>query len=151
MNNFDDISEPVVLSPTGRKKRRCPDGSGRSVSKKGRHSALGKVPSIACVHNVGLQDTCVATTVSENELDRLFHLLYSTTDKVKQDAILLSYMDIKKVQRRRRKVQDPAKQKAREMSVNYFLLDENKVKLPVCKKSFMSIFCEYFILLQLQA
>ena len=43
MNNFD-ISEPVVLSPTGRKKRRCPDESERSVSKKGRHSALGKVP-----------------------------------------------------------------------------------------------------------
>ena len=120
MNNFDDISEPVVLSPTGRKKRRCPDESERSVSKKGRHSALGKVPSIACVHNV--QDTCVATTVSENELNRLFNLLYSTTDKVKQDAILLSYMDIKKVQRRRRKVQDPAKQKAREMSVNYFII-----------------------------
>ena len=91
----------------------------------------------------------MATTVSENELNR--YLLYSTTDKVKQDAIRLSYMDIKKVQRRRRKVQDPAKQKAREMSVNYFILDENKVKLPVCKKSFMSIFCEYFILLQLQA
>ena len=49
MNNFDDISEPVVLSPTGRKKRRCPDESEWSVSKKGRHSALGKVPYIACV------------------------------------------------------------------------------------------------------
>jgi hypothetical protein len=138
MNDFDGIDERVVISPLGRKKRRCPEQSARSVSKKGRHSAVGKIPLISCEHNV--QGMCVATRLSGDYLLRLFNILYSSTDKVKQDAILLSYMDIRKVQRGRRKVADPGKQKSKEMSVSYFVVDENKVKIPVCKSSFMSIF-----------
>ena len=38
MDNFNDIDEPVILSPTGRKKRVNPGRSARAISKKLRHS-----------------------------------------------------------------------------------------------------------------
>lgn len=44
---------------------------------------------------------------SSEEIAYINNTLYSTADKVTQDAMLLSYMDIKAVQRRRPKVRNP--------------------------------------------
>jgi hypothetical protein len=43
MENFDDIDEPVVLSPVGRKKIADSANSARSIAKKMRLSGAGKI------------------------------------------------------------------------------------------------------------
>ena len=88
MNSFDEIGEAVMPTTIGRKRRRSLDKSDRSRSKEGRHSALGKIPSVTWEHSIS--NICVAATLQADELDNLFHKLYSTTDNVKQDANLLS-------------------------------------------------------------
>ncbi|KAG5834002.1 hypothetical protein ANANG_G00281960, partial [Anguilla anguilla] len=82
---------------------------------------------------------CQASALSTEGLTKINRVLYSTTDKVKQDATLLSCMEIMPVKRRRSKVDNP-KQKTRDLTVKYFVLTETG-KIPVCKASFMSIFC----------
>ena len=141
---FDETEEAVVLSPSGRKKKRKPDTYARNVAKKARHS--GGIPSIACCHNTA--KVCLAATLSPEEIAGIHRVLYATSDKVKQDAILLSYMDITTVKRRRLKVDDSGKQKNRDLTVKYSVLrdkgeKEDKEKIPVCKASFMSLLCEY--------
>ena len=46
MNTFDEIEEPVVLSPDGRKRRRTPENHKRAKSKQMRHSGGGKSPQV---------------------------------------------------------------------------------------------------------
>ena len=54
---------------------------------------------------LNISNMCVAATLRADELDSLFQKLYSTTNTVKQDAIFLSYMEVKKVERRRQRVE----------------------------------------------
>ncbi|XP_041365380.1 uncharacterized protein LOC121380568 [Gigantopelta aegis] len=139
MENFDDIDETVVLSPIGRKRENNSGNSGRSLAKNARHSGAEKPASISCVHNV--RNVCLATSLSNDDLTYAHDRLYSTENKVTQDATLLSYMDIGKCVRRRPRIDDSSKIKRnREISVKYFTLTANKEKIPVCKASFMSIF-----------
>ena len=70
MNSFDEISEAVMPTTIGRKRRRSLEKSNRSRSKEGRHSALGKIPSVTCEHNIS--NMCVAATLRADELDSLF-------------------------------------------------------------------------------
>lgn len=93
MDMFDETEENVVLSTYGRKKKRKPDEHARNVAKKARHS--GGAPSVACTHNIA--NVCQAATLSSEEIAYINQILYSTTDKVKQDATLLSYMNIETV------------------------------------------------------
>lgn len=111
------------------------------MANKARHSGDGKNPFVSCTHNV--KGMCVASTLSSNDILYIKAQLYSTQDRFKQDAILLSYMDIQQCTRRRSKVGDVEKQKSRDVSVKYNLLKENKEKINVCKASFLSILCEY--------
>ena len=140
MENFDDIDEPVVLSPVGRKKRANSANSARSVSKQMRHSGAGRIASISCVHKA--RNVCMATSLSEDDLKFAHSQFYTVQDKLKQDATLLSYMDIQKCVRRRAKVEDVEKRNARECCVKYCTVTVDKVRVPVCKASFMSIFGE---------
>ena len=139
MNNFDEAGEAVVSLPSGRKKKRRPERYGRSRAKIARHS--GRVPNVACQHDIG--SWCQAATLCDEDVAYIHRVLYTTTDKVKQDVTLLSYMDIRPVKRRRPKVQNPAQQRTREVSVMYSVLTETQEKISVCKASFMSLFCEY--------
>lgn len=141
MDMFDETEENVVLSTYGRKKKRKPDEHARNVAKKARHS--GGAPSVACTHNIA--NVCQAATLSSEEIAYINQILYSTTDKVKQDATLLSYMNIETVKRRRPKVENPAQQKTRELTVKYSVVTETEERIPVCKATFMSLFCEYLI------
>lgn len=138
MANFDETDEPVMPSPSGRKKKRQADTYKRNVEKKARHSSTGKVPSIACLRTHRL---CRAATISAEDTTYIHSVLYSTCNKVQQDAILLSYMDITQAKRRRSNNQVPLK--TRDLSVKYSVLTQNKDTIPVCKQSFLSIFCEY--------
>lgn len=141
MDNFDDIDEPVVLSPAGRKRKCKPGTHARSIAKKARHSGAGKIAHISCTHNA--RNVCMATSLSDDDLKYAHDQLYSTTDKVSQDATLLSYMDVRKCARRRNKVDDVARRNARECAVKYSMLTSNKEKIPVCRATFMGIFGEY--------
>ncbi|XP_061746904.1 uncharacterized protein LOC133545391 isoform X2 [Nerophis ophidion] len=134
-----EMDEPVVLSTQGRKKKRMPEGSARALAKKARHSGDGKLQTIACAHNNNAM--CVASTLSPEDLAYMKGQFYLTQDKVKQDATLLSYMDVQTCKRRRTKVTDTDKQKQREVSVKYYLLKASKERISVCKASFLSILC----------
>ena len=134
MDNFDGIDEQVFKSPVGSKRIRNTASYSRNKAKNVRNSGEGKTPSIACVHN--LPGVCVAARMKE--------ILYSTCDKVQQDALLLSYMDIRNVNRRRQRVDDQNKRKQRNYTVKYFALKANSRKVPVCKASFIGISCKYF-------
>ena len=98
------------------------------------------VPRVACRHDTGF---CTAGTLNENDLEYIKGQLYATYDKVKQDAILVSHMDISQVKRRRPRVEDEGRQKNRGLTIKYSLLKEDKTKIPVCQASFLSIFCKY--------
>ena len=68
MDGFDEIDEPVMRSPVGRKKNRRTDDYERNQAKKARHSAGGQIAAIRCVHNVGLPGVCVASTLLDVDL-----------------------------------------------------------------------------------
>uniref|UniRef100_A0A3P8TGH4 TRASH domain-containing protein n=2 Tax=Amphiprion percula TaxID=161767 RepID=A0A3P8TGH4_AMPPE len=137
MENFGQTEEAVALTASGREKKRKPDEYARNAAKKARYR--GGVPTVACSHN--LANVCQAAKLSGEEVAYINSVLYSTTDKVKQDATLLSYMDIVPVKRRRPKVDNLAEQKTREPTIKYFVLTETQEKIQVCKPSFMSMFC----------
>lgn len=104
-----------------KKKHRYPENSARNKAKENRYSGNGADANIACTHN---GTSCAAVTLTEADLSYIKQQLYSTFDKVKQDAILLSHMDVTPCKRRRRQVE---------------------AKVPVCQTSFLSIFCKYII------
>ena len=135
MENLKETAESVMFSPS----RRAETYS-RNVAKKARHSGQGKVPSIACKHHS--DKVCQASALSAEDVTKINRELYSTTDKVKQDAALLTYMHIMPVKRRRPKAENKATHRTRDLTVKYCVLTESG-KIPVCKASFMSIFCKY--------
>lgn len=123
MDGFDDADEPVLMSPTGRKRRSNPDSSKRAVAKRERHSGQGHTLRVSCEHN---SSWCAGATLSTDDVLSGAEKLYLTSDKTKQDAILLSYMDICVAKRVR--TSDERNQKARKVSPKYFLLTQDKVK-----------------------
>ena len=141
MESFDELDEQVVLSPSGRKQKPDKSNTARENKKKSRHDGSAKKPFIACTHNTHNQ--CLARTLAPEDLTYAHHQLYQTTDKVQQDATLLSYMTVSGVGRRRPKVGDVAKRNVRDCTVKYCVLNPAMKKIPVCKPSFMSIFGEY--------
>ncbi|XP_041362797.1 uncharacterized protein LOC121378605 [Gigantopelta aegis] len=141
METYDAVDEPVMLSPTGKRKRRRPRSSARSIAKTARYSGKGLIPRLTCTHKNAL---CTAGTLNENDLAYIKGQLYVTKDKVEQDAILVSHMDIGQVKRRRQRDprdKDEGRQKNRRVLIKYSLLKEDKTKISVCQASFLSIFC----------
>ena len=66
IDSFDEIDEPVMRSPVGRKQNRRTDDYERNQAKKAQDSAGGKNAAIRCVHNV--PGVCVASTLSDVDL-----------------------------------------------------------------------------------
>ena len=135
------LDEQVVLSPSGRKEKPDKSNTAQENKKKSRHDGSEKKTFIACTHNTHNQ--CLAGTLAPEDLTYTHHQLYQTTDKVQQDATLLSYMTVSGVGRRRPKVGDVAKRNVRDYTIKYCVLNHTMKKIPVCKPSFMSIFGEY--------
>ncbi|KAK9976438.1 hypothetical protein ABG768_021643 [Culter alburnus] len=131
---YDEMDEHVLVSVTGKRKR----SSARSLAKEKRYSGNEKISRIACKHN---SVSCAAVTLTETDITYIKDQLYSTHDKVKQDAILLSHLDIMQCKRRRPSAVEADKRRQREMTVKYAVLKEDRTKVPVCQASFLSIFC----------
>jgi hypothetical protein len=138
LNNYDEGDETVMPCLKGRKRKVNTALHEINIIKAARHSGGGKIPTIACKHNE--ESFCKAATLSNEQVTNLFQSFYSSAKKVTQDSILLSYMTICQVIRRRLKTDNNNKQ--RDVSIKYHVLDESKTRLPICKASFMSIFCK---------
>lgn len=135
MDYFDSFEEPVAMSTPGRKRR--VGVSKRNESKRQRYSGEGHVPRVACNH--ANDSFCVGRNLNDSDISYCSEKLYRTNNKVEQDAILLSYMDISAP---KRLCAEESRQKPRKTSVKYFIVLESKEKIPVCKETFMSIFGE---------
>ena len=144
MEKFDEIDEPVLLSPSGKKRRRQHENSARALAKRPRYSGDEKIPRVSCTHKAGV---CTASTLTKNDLVYIKGQLYATTDKVKQDAIPISRMAVQQCKRKRPGVEDQGRQRNRAITVKHIALKENKEKVPVCQASFLSTFWEYSQLL----
>ena len=138
INGFDELDEPVTLSPQGRKRKQNVALHAGNVAKRLRHDGSDKEPKLSCSHNS--PSICLATSLTEDDLARLHEIMYSNSEKVKQDSLLLSYMDITEVKRRRSTTDTPRR---RDMTINYFVTNKENQKIPVCKATFMSIFGKY--------
>ena len=86
----------------------------------------------------------IAKQMTDEDLAYMHRCLYSSDEKIKQDAVLLSFMNIDVAKRRKKKIDhdNASRRKIRDMSVKYFVKKENKELVPVCKGSFMGIFGE---------
>ena len=146
MENFDEIDEPVLLSPSEKKRRRRPENSAHALAKRARYSGDEKIPRVSCTHKACV---CPASTLTENDLAYIKGQPYATTDKVNQDAILISHMAVQQCKRKRPMVEDQDRQRNKAVTVKYSALKENKEKIPLCQASCLSIFCEYSHLLTL--
>ena len=87
MDNFDEMEEPVMVSRTGKRKRREPQNSARSRAKNARYSGEGLVPRVTCRHN----DTgfCTAGTLNENDLEYIMFTVFMFT--VVYSVVLLHF------------------------------------------------------------
>ena len=139
MENFDETDEPVVRLPVGRKRGKQPEAFARNKKKMARHSGGGCFSAFNCGHNMQGAGLCMAGSLVDTDLTFMHSCLYETCDKVKQDAVLLSYMNIEGV-KRRRIIGDQERKRNRDFAVKYFVMKENQEQVPVCKASFMSIF-----------
>lgn len=68
---------------------------------------------------------CTAANLTAIDLAYFKKQLYTAKDKVAQDAILLSHMDIMPV-KRRREVDEGTRQRQRDVTIKYFVLKEDK-------------------------
>ena len=135
MNTFDEIEE--VLSPDGRKWRRTPENHKRAKEKQMHHSGGGKIPAISCTHDTE-KHVCMAGKLTHDDVAKCSAQFYSTSDKVSQDAALLSYLEISRPKRCR--IDDGARKRLRDVSTQYYLLPAgNRSKVQVCRKTFCSV------------
>ena len=140
MNSFDSLEERVVLSPIPRKRGRSKEYHDREKRRKLRYSGGGKVPQIRCTHtarnNAAL---CHADVITEADLAFNHAKFYENPDKVAQDALILSLLEISDPKRRR--VLDEKARKAKDVSVKYTLLSEQQhpQKIKVCRKTFIKL------------
>ena len=95
MNNFDDLSEVVDISPSGQCRKRVlqPSNDAMLVAKRARHSGGGKIPAKACKHDDENGDFCQVEKLTD---DTMFNYtkLYSVADKAVQDQKILTLMKI---------------------------------------------------------
>ncbi|KAL2098322.1 hypothetical protein ACEWY4_007529 [Coilia grayii] len=139
MNDFDGIEEPVRVAPVGKKRKPSKDCHEREKVKRRRHSGGGKMPAVICSHKKNLS-VCQAERLTERDLEIHFESFYNNNTKVKQDQALLHLITVRKVQRRRKKVEEVDRQKKREVTNEYHLLSEHHpTKIPVCKATFCGV------------
>ena len=51
MANFDGLDKPVLVSPSGKKRKPSKNNLDREIEKKRRHAGGGKAPFMACTHS----------------------------------------------------------------------------------------------------
>ena len=101
------------------------------------------MPAVTCSHKKAT-NFCHADTLTPGDLWKNFQSFYSASTKVEQDQVILQLITVKKVQRRRPKVDNSDIQKDREVTNEYNLLTEDHpTKIPVCKATFCSVLGEF--------
>ncbi|XP_063039647.1 uncharacterized protein LOC134434912 [Engraulis encrasicolus] len=140
MDIFERINEPVLAPAVGKKRKASKNNHTRENIKKMRHSGGGKLPAVSCTHNKTTTVFCHADKLTPGDLEKNFQNFYSHSTKTEQDQALLRLITVKKVHRRRPKVENTDKQKEREVTNEYHLLTEDHpTKIPVCKSTFCSV------------
>lgn len=133
--------EPLLLTMNCRRKRGRPQESStfaRVKAKASRYSGKRTVATIACNHN---RSMCAAASLTATDLSFIYRQLYCTSDKVKQDAFLLSHIDVMPCKRRKRQVDVDERRRQRDLSIKYTVIKEDKTRVVICQASFLSIFC----------
>ena len=106
------------------------------------------MPAVTCSHTKS-SHFCHADTLTAGDLLRNFQTFYSNSMKTEQDQAILQLINVKKVQRRRPKLDNTEMQKERDVTNEYHLLTEDHpTNIPVCKATFCSVLGEFnFVLL----
>ena len=98
MDSFDGLSENVVTSPVGRKRKR--EKSKRNNDKRRRHSGGGKIPQIACGHTAADDNTfCQADRLTDGDILLNHSQFYALATKAQQDEMVLCLMTLSKPDR----------------------------------------------------
>ena len=149
MNHFDRMDKLAVVSVVGKKRKPSKLHHNREVIKKMRHSGGGKMPAVTCTHtHTKNTNFCHADKLTPGDLLKNFHSFYCNVTKTDQDRAILQLTNVKNVKRRRLKVDDTDRQKARDITNQYSLLTEDHPKkIPVCKSTFCSVLGELNVLL----
>lgn len=137
------MDEPGLLTVKGSRKRGRPWKNlfpSRCKAKKSKYSGNRSVTSIACTHN---NSRCVAVTLTETDLSYINQQFYCTSDKIKQDAFLLTRVNVMLCKWKNRGVELDERRRQRELSIKYTVLKENQTRVPICQASLLSIFCKY--------
>lgn len=143
MNTFGGVNGPVVASVVVKKRTSSKNNYLPEDVKKMRHLGGGKMPAVACSHKRSSNYFCHADTLTPGDLQRNFESFYAHTTKTEQDQAILQLVTVKKVQRRRPKVDNTDRQKERDITNEYHLLaEDDPAKIPVCKPTFCSVLGE---------
>lgn len=148
MNDFDDMSESVRVTDSGKKRKRDKEHHKREIEKKNRHDGENKNPRIACVHgnanNRQKTRFCRASQLNDEDIAFNHQTFYATSDKVIQDQALLQLMTISAKKRRQPNMQH---QRKRDIVTKYKLLTkDHPVTVPVCKETFSSVLGRYLLI-----
>ena len=135
METIIDTDEPVLRTAYAKKRKCNPDNYARQQAKLKRLGGGLHIPTVACNHN---HKFCKASTLSQGEIYSLFNQLHDEKSQERQDGFMLNYMVISNAKR------STKNGRKRDMFVEYSLLNSSKEKIPVCKKSFLSVFGKYF-------
>ncbi|KAJ8287112.1 hypothetical protein GJAV_G00047790 [Gymnothorax javanicus] len=137
VKSVDGLFEAILPLETLRKRKMSIPSNEREVKKIERHDGSGKEPRLACTHT-GEKGFCRASMLSQSDLLYNFSLFYKTAEKKRQDESILRHVKIS--QPKRPRVKADAKKKARNLSVEYYLMRCNsEEKIPVCKATFLSV------------
>ena len=96
MNNFEDLSEVVDISPSGQCRKRVPQSSNDAwvVAKRARHSGGGKIPTKAGKHDAENSDFCQVEKLSDDDIMFNYTTFYSVADKAVHDQNILTLVKI---------------------------------------------------------
>nr|CAI5850893.1 unnamed protein product [Callosobruchus analis] len=119
--------------PNKSRKRQChPETWKKNIAKKLRYSAKGGPVYPKCGHKTSRY---LCSTLTNNEVNLFHSAFYEVAQKSAQDNFILKYVSSCPIQRRR----NPNSEKQRTLSCAYYILNNSKKAIPVCKETFLNI------------
>nr|CAH7765624.1 unnamed protein product [Callosobruchus chinensis] len=119
--------------PNKSRKRQCPPETWKkNIAKKLRYSAKGGPVYPKCGHNTS---RFLCSTLTNDEVNEFHSAFYEVADKITQDNFIMKYVSSCPIQRRR----NPNSDKQRTLSCAYYILNNSKKAVPVCKETFLNI------------
>nr|CAI5848738.1 unnamed protein product [Callosobruchus analis] len=119
--------------PNKSRKRQChPETWKKNIAKKLRYSAKGGPVYPKCGHKTSRY---LCSTLTNDEVSLFHSAFYEVAQKSAQDNFILKYVSSCPIQRRR----NPNSEKQRTLSCAYYILNNSKKAIPVCKETFLNI------------